>query len=161
MNVLAVTGHVDPSSEPFVRAEFASLLAALAVDDPLDGWCCIAEGVGSIFAEELLAAGGRLHIVMPSEDYRETTVEPGHAETFDRLVASAVEVVTLPHATVSREAYGDANRLLLERASGLVAVWDGERSSEKGDAGDMVTQAEAAWRGVFRIWPGRPWGTPV
>jgi hypothetical protein len=161
VNVLAVTGHVDPSSEPFVRSEFAGLLAALAVDDPLDGWSCIAKGVDSIFAEELLAVGGRLHVVVPSEDYRETTVEPDHAETFNRLVANAVEVVTLPHATVSREAYENANRLLLERASGLVAVWDGEPSREKGDAGDMVMQAEAAWLGVFRIWPGRPWGSLV
>ncbi|GAA2227226.1 hypothetical protein GCM10010430_03240 [Kitasatospora cystarginea] len=105
-------------------------------------------------------AGGGTRVTTP-RGYRETTVEPHHAETFDRLVTNAVDVVTLPYATVSREAREGANRLLLERASGVVAVWDGKPSREKGGAGDMVMQAEAAWVGVFRIWPDRLWGSLV
>lgn len=92
--------------------------------------------------------------MIPSRDYRERKVRPDHAETFDRLVKAADEVVVLPHETANRQAYEAANSVLLERADRLVAVWNGEPPTGKGGGtADTVLEARTAGVPVDRIWP--------
>ncbi|MBR7678369.1 hypothetical protein KDA82_36460, partial [Streptomyces daliensis] len=71
MTTIAVTGHMDltDGTVPLVRAGLEELLARYAPSD-LTGVSCIAKGSDSLFAEALLAVGGRLVVVVPSEDYR-------------------------------------------------------------------------------------------
>ncbi|MFF2845143.1 hypothetical protein ACFVT5_02265 [Streptomyces sp. NPDC058001] len=154
MTTIAVTGHMDltEASVSLVRAALAEMLAPHA--DGLVGVSCIAKGSDSLFAEAVLAAGGRLVVVIPSRDYRERKVRPDHAETFDRLVAAADEVLVLPHETADRQVYEAANSVLLERADRLIAVWNGEPPSGKGGGtADTVLEARAAGVPVDRIWP--------
>jgi hypothetical protein len=84
VTTLAVTGHMDltPESVPLVRAALDELLVEHA-DGQLVGVSCIAAGSDSLFAEAVLAAGGRLVVVIPSEDYRERKVQAEHAVLFD------------------------------------------------------------------------------
>ncbi|WP_406401656.1 hypothetical protein [Streptomyces uncialis] len=154
MTTIAVTGHMDltDASVPLVRAALAETLAPHT--DGLVGVSCIAKGSDSLFAEAVLEAGGRLVVVIPSRDYRERKVRPDHAETFDRLVKAADEVVVLPHETANRQAYEAANSVLLERADRLVAVWNGEPPTGKGGGtADTVLEARTAGVPVDRIWP--------
>jgi hypothetical protein len=155
LTTLAVTGHMDltPGSVPLVRAALAELLAAHA-DGELVGVSCIAAGADSLFAEAVLAAGGRLVAVIPSEDYRRAKVRPDHAELFDRLVGAAAEVLTMPYGTAGREAYEAANGALLERSDRLVAVWNGQPPGGKGGGtADVVLEARAAGVPVDVVWP--------
>ncbi|MFJ2705915.1 hypothetical protein ACIO3R_22270 [Streptomyces sp. NPDC087428] len=155
MTTLAVTGHMDLTDEsvPLVREALRSLLAGYSED--LTGVSCIAAGSDSIFAEEVTAVGGRLVVVIPSQDYRARKVKPEYAAVFDHLVETAVEVFTLPHETAGRSAYEAANAELLQRADRLVAVWDGLPPSGKGGGtADTVEEARAAGVPVDVVWPG-------
>jgi hypothetical protein len=120
----------------------------------LVGLSCIARGSDSLFAEELLAAGGRLVVVLPSRDYRQAKVKPDHAPVFDRLVGCADEVLVMPYEMANREAYEAANMTLLERADRVVAVWNGEPLSGKGGGtADVVLAAREAGLPVDVVWP--------
>ncbi|WP_372444853.1 hypothetical protein [Streptomyces coffeae] len=136
---------------PLVRGE---LDRALAVYEPsgLIGVSCIAQGSDSLFADAVLAAGGRLVVVIPSRDYRQAKVKPDHAETFDRLLDAADEALVMPHA--NRQAYEAANAVLLERADRLVAVWNMQPPTGKGGGtADVVHEARAAGVPVDVVWP--------
>ncbi|WNE96299.1 hypothetical protein PS467_13600 [Streptomyces luomodiensis] len=155
MTTIAVTGHMDLTDEsvPLVRAELDKVLAAYEPSN-LVGVSCIAKGSDSIFADAVLAAGGRLAVVIPSEDYRQVKVKPDHAGTFDRLVDAADEVLVMPHATANRQAYEAANAVLLRRADRLVAVWNGQPSTGKGGGtADVVEEAREAGVPVDVVWP--------
>ncbi|WP_328582640.1 hypothetical protein [Streptomyces sp. NBC_00370] len=154
MTTLAVTGHMDLTEEsvPFVRSALRHLLESYRGD--LTGVSCIAAGADALFAEEVIAIGGRLVVVIPSRDYRAKKVKPDHAAVFDHLVETAADVVTLPHETANRAAYEAANSELLTRADRLVAVWDGTPPSGKGGGtADTVEEARAAGLGVDVVWP--------
>ncbi|GLF98760.1 hypothetical protein [Streptomyces yaizuensis] len=150
---LAVTGHMDLTEEsvPLVRAALRDLLAQHGPE--LTGVSCIAAGADAIFAEEVVEAGGRLVVVLPSQDYREAKVKPGHVAVFDRLIEAAAEVVTLAHPTANRAAYEAANTELLRRADRLVAVWDSSPPAGKGGTADTVAEARAAGLPVDVVWP--------
>ncbi|MEU0386118.1 hypothetical protein [Streptomyces chartreusis] len=156
MTTLAVTGHMDLTDDsiPLVRAALDDLLGRCAGADELVGVSCIAQGADSLFAEAVLAFGGRLVVVIPSEDYRRINVESGHARRFDRLVAVADEVLALSYETAGRQAYDAANAVLLARADRLVAVWNGEPPSGRGGGtADAVLQAREAGIPVDVVWP--------
>ncbi|MFH8526832.1 hypothetical protein ACH4GE_00240 [Streptomyces tendae] len=173
MTALAVTGHMDLTDEsvPAVRAALDELLDRYreqereqdqerggdpgpGAGESLVGISCIAKGADSLFAEAVLAAGGRLVVVVPSRDYRRSTVEPDGAPLFDRLVEAAAEVIVLPYERAGRQAYEAANALLLERADRLVAVWNGEPPGGRGGGtADVVLAARGAGIPVDVVWP--------
>ena len=154
MTTLAITGHMDltDTTVPLVRTALDRLLAAHA-SDSLTGVSCLARGADSVFAEAVLAAGGRLVAVIPSQDYRQVKVKTDHAALFDQLAAAATEVLVLDRVTASREAYEAANQVLITRADRLVAVWDGTPPSGKGGTADTVTLALDAGLPVDVVWP--------
>ncbi|MFF5565271.1 hypothetical protein ACFY7Z_10630 [Streptomyces sp. NPDC012623] len=154
MTTLAVTGHMDLTEEsvPLVRAALREVLAPYRED--LTGVSCIAAGSDSLFAEEVTAIGGRLVVVIPSQDYRAAKVKPDHAPIFDHLVEAASEVLTMPHESANRQAYESANAVLLERADRLVAVWNGQPPTGKGGGtADVVAEACATGVPVDVVWP--------
>jgi hypothetical protein len=155
VTTIAATGHMDlaDDSVELVRASLRKTLNRYAGDE-LVGLSCIARGADSLFAEELLEAGGRLVVVLPSTDYRQAKVKPDHAETFDRLVEAAEEMIVMPYETANREAYEAANKTLLERADRVVAVWNGAPPSGKGGGtADLVLAAREAGLPVDVVWP--------
>lgn len=155
MTTLSVTGHMDLTDETvdLVRSELHKLLADESGPD-LVGVSCIAKGSDSIFAEELLAVGGRLVAVIPSHDYRLNKVKPDHEERFDRLVEAAAEVLVMPHESANRQAYEAANEVLLSRAHRFVAVWDGAPPTGKGGGtADVVAAARSRGLKVDVVWP--------
>ncbi|MBX9394877.1 hypothetical protein K4749_15025 [Streptomyces sp. TRM72054] len=155
MTTIAVTGHMDltEASVALVRDALRETLKPYA-GGGLTGVSCLAKGSDSLFAEVVLELGGRLVGVIPSQDYRQNKVKPDHAETFDRLVEAADEVLVLPHEAANRAAYEDANRTLLRRADRLVAVWNGEPPSGKGGGtADTVIEARDAGLPVDVVWP--------
>lgn len=154
MTTIAVTGHMDLAEDCMHRVRDALRETLKPYAGDLTGISCIAKGSDSLFAEVVLELGGRLVAVIPSKDYRHAKVKADHAETFDRLIDAAAEVVVLDHESANRSAYEDANRTLLQRAERLVAVWNSEPPSGKG-GGTADTVAEARSKGlpVDVVWP--------
>ena len=154
MPTIAVTGHMDltEATERLVRAEMRRLLARHDVTE-LVGVSCLAAGADTLFAETVLEAGGRLVLVIPARDYRARKVAPEHAAAFDRLVAAAGEVVTMPWERAGGEAYTAAGKELLRRADRLFAVWSGSPPTGKGGTADVVAEARAAGIPVDVVWP--------
>lgn len=156
MTTIAVTGHMDLTEDtvPLVRAALDDLLKPYGDDGDLIGVSCIAKGADSLFAEAVLGVGGRLTVVIPSQDYRQKKVKADHAALFDRLTEAADEVLVLPNHTADRQAYEAANAVLLRRADRLVAVWDGTPPGRKGGGtADTVEEARAVGIPVDVVWP--------
>ncbi|MER8184714.1 hypothetical protein [Kitasatospora sp. NPDC094015] len=153
MTVIAVTGHLDLTAPTvrLVRDALGRLLARHPAAE-LTGVSCLARGADALFADAVLAAGGRLVAVIPSPAYRDS-VGAGYAPEFDRLRAAAAEVLVLPFPTPGAEAYEAANTELLRRADLLVAVWDGLPGNGRGGTAHMVTTARHAAVPVEVIWP--------
>ncbi|MCU4745153.1 MULTISPECIES: hypothetical protein [unclassified Streptomyces] len=155
MIVIAVTGHMDLADDtlPLVRTALREAIAPHA-GNGLVGISCIARGADSLFADVVLELGGKLVVVVPSRDYRQAKVKPGHAADFDRLSAAAGEILVMPYDSAGQGAYVAANAVLLERADRLIAVWDGVPPTGKGGTADVVEQAREAGLPVEVIWPG-------
>ncbi|WP_405013973.1 hypothetical protein [Kitasatospora sp. NBC_01539] len=153
MTAIAVTGHLDLTEEtlPLVRAALRALLAPHRRDG-LTGLSCLAPGADTLFAEAVLAAGGRLVAVLPSARYPWRLTEPQRAD-FERLAAAADETVTLAYPEPGPVAYRAANAELLRRADLLVAVWDGCEGRGPGGTADMVAVARRAGVPVEVVWP--------
>ncbi|MET8830844.1 hypothetical protein ABZX40_35395 [Streptomyces sp. NPDC004610] len=152
---IAITGHIHltEASVPLVRDALRTALAPFA-DGGLTGVSCLAMGADSLFADAVLDLGGRLVAIVPSRDYRERVVGPGHAGTFDRLAAAAGELLVLPHPEAGPAAYADANRAMLARADRLFAVWDGRTApGTGGGTADAVRVAREAGLPVEVVWP--------
>lgn len=118
----------------------------------LVGVSCLAAGADQIFARGVLAAGGDLVAVIPSEGYEATFDAEGLAE-YRRLLARAGKVIHLPNASPTDEAFMDGGREVVRRSDRLVAVWDGEPARGWGGTADVVAFARGLERPVDVVWP--------
>ena len=126
---IGCTGHqgLSASTRRNVAAAVAGVVAGQS-DDTLVGYTSLAEGADQAFAFAVLAAGGQLHAVIPSQ---------GYAETFATDEA--------------RDSY--AAHAIVERCDLLIAVWDGQRAVGKGGTGDVVAYAKKLGVDIRVIWP--------
>jgi hypothetical protein len=148
---IGVTGHMDITDDTrrLVYEEIAQLLASL---DDVTGVSCIARGADSVFAQAVLASGGRLEVVLPSRNYRQKKVKPDHAPLFDELSQRAVVVNVMPFDDAGTEAYEAANEAVVGTCDRLVAVWDGQ-SGKPGGTGSVVELARERGVPVDVVWP--------
>ncbi|MFJ1755652.1 hypothetical protein [Kitasatospora sp. NPDC088134] len=154
MPVIAVTGHLDlsPDTARSVRRALDELLAPYPATE-LTGVSCLAPGADSVFADAVLARGGRLFAVLPGPGCPGPSATAAEQAGFERLRAAAHRVLTLPATVLDPAAYVAANEQLLRLADLLVAVWDGGAGNGPGGTADMVAAARAAGLPVQVIWP--------
>lgn len=146
------TGHqgLTPETGASVRTEIARELETLGT---VEGVCSLAEGSDQIFAECVLAHGGRLVAVIPSRGYESTFTTSDSLATFTQLLAKAAEVITLEHETPSEAAYWAAGQRVVDESDRLIAVWDGQAAGGLGGTADVVGYAERLGKDVLVIWP--------
>jgi len=153
MPTIGITGHrgLTPDIEAYARAEIRRLL-----DDRepagLGGVSCIADGPDSIFAEEILARGAHLTVILPAAGYRDGLPAEHHA-LYDELLAKAGRVVSLPNEEPDPAAHMDAGTRLVDESDLLIAVWDGEPSRGLGGTADVVAYARQTGTAVHVLWP--------
>jgi hypothetical protein len=151
---IGVTGHLDltPATVELVTGAIRQLLTVYPAEQ-LTGVSCLAAGADRLFAEAVLATGGRLEAVLPAADYRDRKVGFEQLAAFDRLVMEAVQVRVMPHAQSGPAAYESANEAMLDSSDLLIAVWDGRAG--QGRDGTAAVVAEALSRGmpVTVVWP--------
>lgn len=169
---LGVTGHRPgdrlPAAETDrIAREIASILDRLkqaagdaarrhsaVLDDAepqLTLLCALAEGADRIAAEQALAKGWRLDVVLPFEAalYEEDFASAESKSTFRQLFGKAASVFCLamaPEAASRPRAYQTAGHVTLDNADLLLAVWDGDPPRGAGGTAELVHDALA--RGV-------------
>jgi hypothetical protein len=119
----------------------------------LVGVCSLAVGADQIFAKALLAAGGRLHVILPSANYNTTFNAGDELANYSDLVSSSSSVEELPFPGPSEEAFFAAGRQVVDQSDLLFAVWDGAPAAGLGGTADIVQYAKDSGTVVEIIWP--------
>lgn len=148
---IGVTGHQElpRSSIDYITLGIREVLTAY---DETIGLSSLAAGADQLFAEELLAVGGRLHAIIPAYGYS-ATLDKRDAANYERLLAAAVRVTRLPFLVPTDAAYQAAGRWIAEHSDLLIAVWDGQPARGLGGTADAVAHAHRLNRDVRVIWP--------
>ena len=151
---IGCTGHqgLSASTRRNVAAAVAGVVAGQS-DDTLVGYTSLAEGADQAFAFAVLAAGGQLHAVIPSQGYAETFATDEARDSYAALVKLATDTTLLPFSEPSEDAYLAAGHAIVERCDLLIAVWDGQRAVGKGGTGDVVAYAKKLGVDIRVIWP--------
>jgi hypothetical protein len=155
--VVAVTGHRDlvPAEIPLIRQrvrEFLSDLQHRYADRSVGVMNALAEGADQLVAEEALALGIPLTVIlpMPKALYRHDFGSPEARARFETLCAAAVDVFELPIAagnTVESIADPGPNRsrqyaqvgvFMCAHCHVLLALWDGKDSDQLGGTSQVV-----------------------
>ncbi|MGA4867147.1 hypothetical protein ACPB9J_31395 [Streptomyces lavendulocolor] len=152
MTRIGITGHQGLPAEavPYVTQKIRDILTKTA--PPLVGYGCLAEGADQLFAHELLAAGGALHVVIPAEGY-EGTFSGTDKNTYFTLLDMAASVTRLQFESPSEEAYNAAGQWVSKHCETLIAVWDGQPARGLGGTADAVAHARELGRTVHVVWP--------
>lgn len=151
---IGCTGHqtLSPSTRRNVAAAIAKILTEHA-DDTLVGLSSLAQGADQLFAFAILAAGGELHAVIPSERYEQSFTTDQARMTCTALLALAGEVTILSNAEPNEDAYLAAGHHVADQCELLIAVWDGQGAASKGGTGDVVDYARNRATNVEVVWP--------
>ncbi len=150
---LGVSGHqhLPPDSVAAIRASIRGVIRA-AGPNAL-GVTSLAEGADQLFAAEVLAEDGALHVVLPSHKYEEAFASPAAAQDFRRLLGQARTVEILNFDAPSEAAYLAAGLRVVCLCDHLVAVWDGLPAHGSGGTADVVEYARRLGRPVSIVWP--------
>jgi hypothetical protein len=151
---IGVTGHMDINGETSrLVAEALHVYLERFEGGDLVGVSCLAPGADSVFAAVVVELGGRLEVLVPSADYRQTQVPADQTMQFDAAIEAADKVTVLPFAAAGPEAYTAANEAMLDSIDELVAIWDGQPASDRGGTGGAVAEAHSRHVPVVVIWP--------
>lgn len=151
---LGCTGHqkLTPSTRRNVAAGIADVLSS-QTDEVLVGLTSLAEGADQVFAFTVLAAGGQLHAILPSQGYEQSLASIKARDSYTALLAFASQTTIMPFAQPSEDAYLAAGQEVANHCDLLVAVWDGQDADGKGGTGDIVTYARGRGVEVRVVWP--------
>lgn len=153
MTVVGCSGHrgIPGAAVGHVTAGLRRAIARLGPTG-LVGVSSLAVGADQLFADALLRAGGRLHVVVPSAGY-ETTFDAVELPRYRALLAAATQHETLAYPEPSDDAYLAAGHRIVDLADVLLAVWDRRPARGRGGTADVVAYAERQGVPVEVIWP--------
>ena len=150
---IGITGHrgLPAATEQLVDRAIREQLAAYAGCDII-GVSNLADGADQLFAQAVLDTGGQLDVIIPAARYRDGLPESAHA-SYDRLLSKASSVHRLDRVESTADAHMEASNVMLDRADGLFAVWDGKPARAYGGTADVVAEARKRGMPVTIIWP--------
>ncbi len=151
MTRIGVTGH---QNLPYDAVDFVTqgIRGLLERHDRIDGYSSLAAGADQLFATEVLTAGGRLHVVVPSADY-DTTLAGEDLVLYHRLLGVRFRNDSAAFCGAGEDAYEAAGRWIATESELLIAVWDGQPARGRGGTADTVAYARTLDREVVVIWP--------
>ncbi|MBF6045867.1 hypothetical protein GO001_11620 [Streptomyces sp. NRRL B-1677] len=150
---IGITGHrgLPGHVEGRVQLALAEAVKGFAPSD-LVGVSCIADGPDAWFAQAVIAHGGRLEVVVPAENYRDSLPD-WHHEVYDRLLRQASDVHRTGLAESDAQAHMAGSELLVGLADEVFAVWDGQPARGYGGTADVVAYAQRTGVPVRVLWP--------
>jgi hypothetical protein len=153
--MVGMTGHagLPPSTAELVTAALRDALRAYVPN--LVGVTMLGPGADQLFARVVLELGGTLHVVQPTVgmQYRDGFEDADDQASYDELYGQASHVQVLEHSESTEQAHMDGGRAVVDRASVLVAVWDGQPARGLGGTADVVAYAGKRGVPVTVIWP--------
>ncbi len=156
--ILGETGHqelTDPTGWRRLRSLLSEMLEL--VPAPLVGISSLAMGADQLFAQEVLARGGELRVVVPFPEYEGQFTGVARAR-YRRLFKAAADAVVLPRSGADEECYLAAGQYIVDHSECLVAIWDGRPARGLGGTADVVAYARR--RGIpIRCVDASPWRT--
>ncbi|MEV7779075.1 hypothetical protein [Kitasatospora sp. NPDC088351] len=150
---IGITGHRGLTAE--IEQQVRRLLEnAVRDQDPagLTVVSCIADGPDSWLAGTVLERGGRLEVVIPAEEYR-NSLPVWHHPVYDRLLRGASAVHRTGMVPSDEAAHMAGSELVVGLAERLLAVWDGLPARGYGGTADVVAYAERRGVPVQVLWP--------
>ena len=152
MHRIAISGHRGLPA-PTASLVDQSIRAALTERTPeVTGISCLADGADQIFARAVTDLDGTLQAVIAATDYRERLPAECHPH-YDELIARAATVHRLPFTESTAESHMAANKIMIDEADELYAVWDGKPGRGYGGTADAVAYAREHGIPVRVIWP--------
>lgn len=155
MTTLGATGHQTiprAARGPVARGVRSAIRSSVP---PLRVITSLAAGADQLVAEEVLAAGGRLDVVLPCHRYERAFAGAAHVRHYRQLLGRAADVESLDYDEPTEEAFWAAGKRVVERCDLLLAVWDGAPSHGLGGTADVVGYARQLKVAVRIIWaPG-------
>ncbi len=154
MTHIGCTGHqsLSVATRRDVAAAIAGILAAVG-DEELVGLSSLAEGADQLFAFAVLAAGGQLTAVIPSQDYERGFRSDEPRDIYNSLLRLAADRTILPFPAPTEDAFLAAGYEVADRCDILLAIWDGRGAAGKGGTADVVSYARGRGLDVRVIWP--------
>jgi hypothetical protein len=153
--MVGMTGHagLPPRTTELVTAALRDTIARYTPN--LVGVSLLGPGADQLFARLVLELGGALYVVQPTEgsQYRDGFEDPKAQAGYDELYARARHVEALEHTESTEQAHMDAGKVVVDRSSVLLAVWDGQPSRGLGGTADVVAYARQRGVPVTVIWP--------
>jgi hypothetical protein len=151
--MVGMTGHagLPASTSELVTAALRDKLRAYTPG--LVGVSLLGPGADQLFARVVLELGGALYVVVAAEQYRDSFEDPDAQHGYDELYAQATYSEALEHVESTEEAHMDAGKVVVDRSSVLLTVWDGEPSRGLGGTADVVSYARQRGVPVEVIWP--------
>jgi hypothetical protein len=150
-----MTGHagLPPPTAELVTTALRETLRLYVPN--LVGVTMLGPGADQLFARVVLELGGILHVVQPTVgmQYRDGFEDDAAQLGYDELYSQASHVQVLEHTESNEQAHMDAGKVVVDRSSVLVAVWDGQPSRGLGGTADVVTYARERGAPVTVIWP--------
>lgn len=150
---IAISGHrgLTTETELLVDTEIRGRLSAYSANE-LVGISYLADGADQVFAAAVLDAGGKLEVVVPAKQFRDSLPEASWP-TYDALLARAHDVHELDHTDADADALEEAAQAILEQADRLYAVWDHKPTPAGGAPSDVVRLARERELSISIIWP--------
>jgi hypothetical protein len=153
--MVGMTGHQGLPT-PTAELVTAALRDTLRGYTPnLVGVTMLGPGADQLFARVVLELGGALYVVQPTtgRQYRDGFEDPDAQRGYDELYGRASYFEALEHTESTEQAHMDAGKVVVDRSTVLVAVWDGQPSRGLGGTADVVSYAEQRGVPVKVIWP--------
>jgi hypothetical protein len=158
--IIAFAGHIDLAIEPVIRGPLQNVLKELqarvdAKGGGLELYSSVAAGADVVCVEVARALKIPVHLILPLEqsEFAQTFPEGTWPRSAAQIAAVAADKGTIRVANAVRTApgcYHDAGMQMLEAASLLVAVWDGQKGGATGGTSDIMQQAERV--GLPVVW---------
>ena len=153
MTAIGVTGHqtIPAAALQHVVDGVREVIETAA--SPLIALTSLAAGADQLAATEVVAAGGKLHVIVPCRAYDTSFADGVQRRRYRELLDQATDVETLTYEQPSEEAFWAAGRCVVDRANPLLAIWDGAPSRGLGGTADVVTYARGRGVPVRVVWP--------
>ncbi|GLY99410.1 hypothetical protein Acsp02_66630 [Actinoplanes sp. NBRC 103695] len=146
-----VTGHriLPPRVAEYAADRWAHELPA---GGRFHGVSSLADGADQLFAAHVLAAAGKLHVVVPCQGYAGSLISDDSRTRFEEYRRAASTEVTLPFPEPSEQAFLAAGKAMVDACDHVFAVWDGRPARGVGGTGDVVAYARERGRPVTILW---------
>jgi hypothetical protein len=151
--IIGITGHqsIPRDALAFIEREIDAALAPAR--ETLIGISSLAAGADQIFARQILRNDGQLHVIVPSTDYASAFADSSSHREYKRLLSHATRIETMPFDSPTEKAYLAAGRLIVDRSTEMLAVWDGLPAKGEGGTADIVAYARQAGKSIRIVWP--------